>query len=367
MRFPFPLHQVGQERSAAKTAALLRRAWQARGTGPGIRSIVEVSAKVSTNQVFRLELSDHSTAIAKLSGYGSYHYFRDDHDRLRLLVDGLRGSEYENFLASAYPDERGHSFTYCEGDLWLIFYHDMPTRQFLPRVLGPAQIESLAQNMAAFHLACDRAAREIPPSAQSLQSEVVYLLDLLRDRHSRRQFRLGRSERAGLERHCERFLENLDRVRYAYWPRVPLLVDWNRGNFSVDYGEAAPDSDAPFRFFSRWDYDWFRIESPVLDFYFCARLSSAAGDQSEFTYTPHPFFEDGFARFLREYHRARPLGASEVLFIKEAYRFFVLRYVFLSGEHFFRPVYCARLRRAALVEDLPALDRLDFRRLLDQL
>ena len=62
--------------------------------------------------------------------------------------------------------------------------------------------------------------------------------------------------------HCDAFLGNADDLGYHEWTKVPVLIDWNIGNFSVGMdGEG-------FKFFSRWDYDWFRIEPRMLDFYF---------------------------------------------------------------------------------------------------
>jgi hypothetical protein len=64
---------------------------------------------------------------------------------------------------------------------------------------------------------------------------------------------------------------------YDDWPKMPVLIDWNLGNFSVEFDE---EDRSRFRLFSRWDYDWFRIESRLLDFYFLSRVSSRTGDRS---------------------------------------------------------------------------------------
>ena len=42
----------------------------------------EVSANVSTNRVYRLHLDDGSTVISKVSSYGSYFLFVEDHEQL---------------------------------------------------------------------------------------------------------------------------------------------------------------------------------------------------------------------------------------------------------------------------------------------
>jgi hypothetical protein len=136
------------------------------------------------------------------------------------------------------------------------------------------------------------------------------------------------------------------------------LVDWNITNFSVGL-----DRDG-FRFFSRWDYDWFRIEPRVFDFYFCARVVRSEGDRTVFSYLVDPIFEPRFERFLRAYHAVFPLTPEDLLMQKEAYRFFLLNYVLRVGQHFYRSEICARLQREAVEQHLPALADIHFERLL---
>src|SRR5690606_40376851 len=77
--------------------------------------------------------------------------------------------------------------------------------------------------------------------------------------------------------------------------------------------------------------------SPYTTLFRSARVVRNDGDQTFFSYRVDPFFEPSFGLFLRQYHRVNPLEETEVLFLKEAYRFFILNYVVRSGEHFFRP------------------------------
>src|SRR5690606_26721241 len=120
-----------------------------------------------------------------------------------------------------------------------------------------------------------------------------------------------------------------------------------------------------FKFFSRWDYDWFRIEPRTLDFYFCSRVVRDEGDQSTFSYLSSTLFEPRFIRFLRAYHATSPLEPNEIRFLVEAYRFFVLNYVLLEGHHFFRPSHCRRLQREAIEIYLPELDGLSIEPVVD--
>ena len=66
----------------AKYEQHLADAWAAYGDTRRMVTLIEVSAKVSTNRVYRLQLDDGGSVIAKVSSYGSYFLFREDHDRI---------------------------------------------------------------------------------------------------------------------------------------------------------------------------------------------------------------------------------------------------------------------------------------------
>jgi hypothetical protein len=199
------------------------------------------------------------------------------------------------------------------------------------------------------------------PSWKTLGSDTAAVYDALGSEtwRAERGFPVELDE--SMRAHCDRFLLNSEKLGYHELPKMPVLVDWNIGNFSVGLQEHG------FRLFSRWDYDWFRIEPRALDFYFCARVVRSEGDQTLFTYSADPFFDERFFLFLRHYHAVSPLLAEEVLFLKEAYRFFLLNYVVRSGEHFFRASYCSRLQRETVDLHLPRLDGISFEPLLEVL
>ena len=182
-----------------------------------------------------------------------------------------------------------------------------------------------------------------------------HLLELLESPFASRNFDLHPERIGRLRRHTHDFLMQLERIRYDYWEKIPVLIDWNLGNFSVDR-----HADGSFHFFSRWDYDWFRIEPRLMDFYFCSRVSSRTGDRTHWTYGPHTLTEEPFLRFLGAYHEVYPLSQAEVEFIPETYRFFILNYVVREGARFFRADLCEQFRRDAATRYLPALDELDI-------
>jgi Ser/Thr protein kinase RdoA (MazF antagonist) len=75
--------------------------------------------------------------------------------------------------------------------------------------------------------------------------------------------------------------------------------------------------------------------------------------------------EPRFREFLRAYHDVFPLTEQEVLFLKEAYRFFLLNYVVREGRHFFRYDFWQHLLHDAVDVHLPSLDTLDLTPLLE--
>jgi hypothetical protein len=147
---------------------------------------------------------------------------------------------------------------------------------------------------------------------------------------------------------CDRFFEETQKLNYANFSKMPVFIDWNIGNFSVT---------EDFKLYSRWDYDWFRMSSRVMDFYFFSRIVSDIGDRTVFSYVVGPLMEERFLLFLKEYHAVYPLTEREVRFIKEAYRFFILNYVIKDGKHFFHEMYASKLQKEAYEIYFPMLDK----------
>jgi len=341
--------------------AAIAAAWADYGEPQPIASLEELSAMVSTNRVYRLHLADRSRVVAKSSNYGSFFLFAEDHERLHRVTQLLTGSPYDGFLAGSLTRD-GKPYIWYDGRTWVVFYEEVEVRARLPRRLADAQVAQLGAELARFHKACDSIAAFLPPPSKTAKSDAVNLYELLGARNASDHVGLEPSRVALVRRHTHRFLMAVHDSGYDYWPKIPVLIDWNLGNFSVEFAagaEAEPDS-ADFRLFSRWDYDWFRIESRLLDFYFLSRVSSSTGDRSHFTYGVHTLLEPRFVTFLRAYHEVFPLSAAEVLFMGEAYRFFLLNYVVREGRHFFRHAFWRKLLFDAVDVHLPALDTVDL-------
>lgn len=327
--------------------------------GRAIVEFEELSAMVSTNRVYRLVLSDGDSAIAKSSNYGSFFMFAEDHERLHRVTELLGGGPFEDLLAHVLTRD-GRPYLWYDGEMWVAFYAPIEIAQGLPRRLTDGQVAQLGREIARFHRACDEIAPALPTSSKTAKSDAVNLYERLGARGAGDVFGLDQSRIDLVRRHTHRFLIATLEAGYDDWPKIPVLIDWNLGNFSVRYG--ATDDD--FELFSRWDYDWFRIESRLLDFYFLSRVSSSTGDRSIWTYGAHTLLEPRFRHFLAAYHEVFPLSVDEVRFLKEAYRFFLLNYVVREGRHFFRYEFWQHLMHDAVDVQLPALDQLDLSPLL---
>ena len=73
----------------------VEQAWIEYGDGRSLVELIELSAMVSTNRVYRLLLESGDAVIAKSSNYGSFFLFAEDHDRLHRTSRLLDGGPYE--------------------------------------------------------------------------------------------------------------------------------------------------------------------------------------------------------------------------------------------------------------------------------
>jgi hypothetical protein len=337
--------------------AIIRKAWAEYDPTKPIRGIEDISARVSTNHVFRVRLANDDVIIAKLSYFGQYKHFEEDHHIIHALANNLL-FPFENVLAKSLV-KNGKVFTYHFNedflDTWVVFYNPIRVQNRLPRRLDEDTIKKVAAQMAKFHQSCFRASSVLPSSSKSLQSDVEHLLGILDTDAGRYEHRMNVDF---LKEQCHTFLENLQVLEYESFDQMPVFVDWNIGNFSMSN---------KMELFSRWDYDWFRMASRMLDFYFFSRVVSDVGDRTVFSYLVDPMMEDRFIIFLQAYHRVYPLTENEVRFMKEAYRFFILNYVVKYGQYFFHRTYAIKLQREAYEIYFPSIERFNPDRILSAL
>ncbi|MBK0379032.1 hypothetical protein [Mucilaginibacter segetis] len=330
-------------------SVVIKKAWEGYDSSKKIRSIDDISARVSTNLVYRITFDDDDIIIAKLSYFGKYEYFKEDHRIIHTLSNNLL-YPYESFLAkSLLKNNRVYIYRYKQDktDAWVVFYNPTRVLERLPRRLDEGMIKKLGQQAGKFHKACARVKNVLPKSSKTLRTDIdSLLLQLQKD-----ETLFGTPMQADfLKYHCELFLRNRSKYNMNSFEIIPVFIDWNIGNFSVT---------SKRELYSRWDYDWFRMSYRVLDFYFFSRVVSDAGDRTAFSYVIGPMMEERFIIFLKEYHKINPLTADEIRFLKEAYRFFILNYVIKNGKFFFNEYYAQKLQAEAFDIYLPSVDR-DF-------
>src|SRR5690606_637806 len=105
----------------AQDAELVRRAWARFGLPGTPAAIVDISATVSTNRVYRVCFERGHEVIAKTSSYGSYVHFRQDHQLIQQWRRLLGGTRFSDFLAPILGPAGG-VYTYREAGRWVVFY-----------------------------------------------------------------------------------------------------------------------------------------------------------------------------------------------------------------------------------------------------
>ena len=329
---------------------IVRAAWADYDPSREIQLVTDISARVSTNHVYRVRFTDRTFVVAKLSYFGRYEHFAEDHAIINALNSNLP-APFENFLARSLVKGFDGLYVYrhtdAQLDAWVVFYRPVRVRERLPRRLDDDQIDQLAHEFAHFHRACYRVRNTLPRSSKTVHTDIDHLLAIMDTPEGAFEYR-GYVDL--LRDHCDAFRQNTDRLGADELPRIPVFVDWNSGNFSL-----TPTG----RFFSRWDYDWFRMSGRIMDFYFAARLVSDVGDRTVFRYNVEVLNEPRFVRFLKRYHAESPLTEPELLLLGEVYRFFLLNYVIKDGRYFFHETYANVLLRDALEEGLPSVARFD--------
>lgn len=337
---------------------IVRDAWHDYdGHNRPVKSITDISAKVSTNHVFMIELENGERVIGKLSYFGNYENFLEDHTLINALALNLP-APYEYFVShSLTKQSQVYTYRYKDSmlDAWVVFYKPIRVNKLLPRKLSVKQIEKLGSELAKFHKTCTSLSGVLPLWSKTMDSDMNQLLEIF-------ETEVGKFEHRGNEtiirEQVEVLFQNMKILGAQDFPTIPVFVDWNIGNFSID-GKGS--------FFSRWDYDWFRMSSRIMDFYFFSRVCSSAGDRTFFSYLIDPLMEPRFMTFLKAYHKVFPLSEQEVYFMKEAYRFFILNYVIKDGRYFFHEIYAGRLQMEAYTTYFPNIDKFDALPILKEL
>lgn len=326
--------------------AIVKEAWEAYDRTREIARIVDISAKVSTNHVYRVTFTDGNFIIAKLSYFGEHDHFAEDHGIIDTLSNNLP-APFENFLARSLAKGKQlfvYRFQNEILDAWVVFYRPIAIKKRSPKRLEEWQIIKLGEQIALFHKACHYTRNTLPPSSKTLKTDIDHLLQILQTDDGRYEHRMHIDQ---IRKQTDVFFENSNTLKADEFEKLPVFIDWNIGNFSVT---------SSFKLFSRWDYDWFRMGSRMLDFYFLSRVVSDIGDKTVFSYYITPLMEERFLLFLKSYHSIYALTEPEIRFLKEAYRFFILNYVIKDGRFFFHELFATKLQKEAFEIYLPSIE-----------
>lgn len=325
---------------------IVEEAWNDYDSSRSIKSIEDISAKVSTNHVYRIKFEDGDFIIGKLSYFGKFNHFVEDHSIINALATNLP-APFENFVARSLT-KFGQLYTYrytnSSLDAWVVFYNPINIDQKLPRIQSEETIKTLGSELAKFHKVCYNIKNTLPPTYKQVEHDIDHLHEILATDTGKF---IHRGNEDNIRMQCDLFMENCEKLKVSEMKSIPVFVDWNIGNFSVN---------KEGKFYSRWDYDWFRMSSRVMDFYFFSRVCSSIGDRTVFSYLIDPVMEDRFMIFLKSYHAVYPLTENEIRFIKEAYRFFIINYVIKDGRYFFHEIYASKLQHEAHELYFPKLD-----------
>lgn len=325
---------------------IIKRAWKEFDDRHEIRGVYDVSAYVSTNQVYKISFYNREPVFAKLSDYGKFDDFREDHIIINNLANNLE-APYQMFLAQSLV-KKNELFIYLfhqeDSSAWVVFYNPIQIKNKMPRRLDEKQIRKLGRELARFHRACTNVSNQLPNASKTVITDIQNLVKSVK----KDEIKMCENHKSMVLKHADLFMNNAYKANYTEeFETIPVFIDWNIGNFSI-----TPEG----KFYSRWDYDWFRMSSRVMDFYFFSRVVSDVGDRTVFSYLVDTLMEDRFIMFLKEYHRIFPLTEPEVHFIIEAYRFFILNYVIKDGPYFFRQTYSNKLVKEAYDTYFPAID-----------
>lgn len=325
---------------------IIKQAWEEFDDRHEVKNIFDVSANVSTNHVYKVSFYEREPVFAKISEYGKFEHFKEDHVIINNMANNLE-SPYDNFLARSLT-KRNELFIYRYYEngksAWVVFYNPIKIKNKTPRRLEEKHIRKLGRELARFHKACSNISNQLPIASKNVVTDMHKLTKMM----DTGKFCASQPEKDLIRKQCEIFLTATDKYNYSTEiETIPVFVDWNIGNFSV-HGNGS--------FYSRWDYDWFRESTRVMDFYFFSRVVSDVGDRTVFSYLIDTLMEDRFIMFLKEYHKIFPLTEPEVKLIKETYRFFILNYVIKDGTYFFLPSYARKLQKEAYDLYIPAIE-----------
>ncbi len=94
---------------------IVKEAWKGYDPSRTILRIEDISPMVSTNRVYKITFTDEDFIIAKLSTFGKYEHFKEDHRIIHSLSNNLL-YPFENLLAkNLLKNNRVYTYRYRKG------------------------------------------------------------------------------------------------------------------------------------------------------------------------------------------------------------------------------------------------------------
>ena len=84
--------------------AIVREAWAHFAPDTSLNSVTDISVRVSTNHVYQIVLESGGQVFAKLSYFGKYEYFKEDHTLINVLANTLP-PPYTQFLSRSFTKD----------------------------------------------------------------------------------------------------------------------------------------------------------------------------------------------------------------------------------------------------------------------
>ena len=204
-------------------SVIIKEAWKGYDMSKVIKKIEDISALVSTNHVYRITFEDEDIIIAKLSNFGKFEHFREDHRIIQSLSNNLL-YPFENLLAkSLLKNNRVYTYRYRHGktDAWVVFYNPSRVIERFPKRLNEVQIRKFGQQIAKFHRACSRLKNVLPKSSKTLRTDIQMLMRQI----SKNDSQFGRLHADYLKYHCESFLKNRLKYNAGSFENIPVFID----------------------------------------------------------------------------------------------------------------------------------------------
>ena len=156
---------------------IVARAWAHYDDSRAVQSVDDISVLVSTNHVFRVRLENGDMVIGKVSYFGRYESFVEDHTLINALANNLP-TPFDQFLSRSLV-KKNQLFIYRHQDelldVWVVFYNPIAIDTQLPKQLQAHHIEALGRELALFHRACTSLTNILPDWSKTLRRDMADL------------------------------------------------------------------------------------------------------------------------------------------------------------------------------------------------